>query len=141
VSPVSGTTTPVEPVEAPAGSGASQATLEATPEVESSDAEQPATTTPSQTVNPSAEPGGPGTATGEESGEVEATTRENGGDAGTTPTPRVDAVTEDAAPVPETGEADGEKEDGEAEGKPEGAVETVQPPSKHSAEDEESSEA
>jgi hypothetical protein len=70
------------------GSGASETTLEEGPTVdEETDAEEPATTTPSQTVTPASDPGGAGTETAEETtGSVETASPEEGGDQGATPT-------------------------------------------------------
>jgi hypothetical protein len=155
VSPVSGTATPVEPVEAPVGSGASDATLDATepaPDTENPAAE-PATTTPTQTVEPASEPGGTGTATAEDTaGQVTSTDETGGGDEGAAPTPTVDVQEAPAEPNTNTeptanaepaadaqaAQVEGTKDVAPPEGgtdAPEGAVKTQQLPGAHRKEE------
>jgi hypothetical protein len=109
VSPVSGTRTPPEPFPAPEGSGAGESSQADPAEVETAtpDAE-PATTTPTQTVDPASEPGGTGTTSAEEAaGQVETATRDEGGDAGATPTPTEMPASAAESPVEPATNAEG----------------------------------
>jgi hypothetical protein len=140
MSPVSGTATPAEPVEAPAGSAASETTSADPATVDTTDPAEPATTTPTQTVEPSADTGGAGTATAdEETGGVTSTTGGGGGDEGAAPTPTNDVDTDSAAepgtntgPAPDVGGAHAADEEPAADTEtadtteaPPDAVETV----------------
>jgi hypothetical protein len=131
VSPVSGTATPPEPVEAPAGSGASEATQDNAPTVDTTEPAEPATTTPTQTVDPSADTGGAGTATAdEETGGVTSTTGGGGGDEGAAPTPTEGVDTGSTADPGTNTDTTAETGDGrhaadDEPAAPDGAVETV----------------